>query len=315
MNEEYFCGNEYVEALTGLFPYRLASAVIKCASKNRAPIDEVRLRLGQPMYVTSAGRDLISTYFVTREDIDYTVRRLSSGSLYSHAETIREGYITSRDGIRAGICGRATVCNGEITAVSDITSLSLRFPRRVRGAADAVYSFLRSRGFSVGVLIYSRPGIGKTTLLRELSYLLANGENALRIAIVDTRCEISACCDELATADVLLSYPREAGIQIAVRTLSPRYIICDEIGCESDAHAIFEGARSGVCFAATAHGESFDEVMRSEYLRCLWESGIFGAAVGLRARKEDGGYESELSYFVSESEPGYEVFAKGEFSV
>lgn len=310
MDERNLLGGEYVGALTRLMPYRLASAVIKCAAQNHAPIDEVRLRLGRPMYITSCARDIRSSYTVTREDIEHTVMQLTSGSLYSHAETIREGYIISRDGIRAGICGRAAVRDGELCAVSDISSLSLRFPRRVEGAADSVYSLMRSRGFRDGVLIYSRPGVGKTTVLRELAHLLASGRNALRVAIVDTRCELSACCAELETADVLMSYPRGAGIEIAVRTLSPRYIICDEIGSAADALAISEGARAGVCFAASAHAGSFDELMRSEYIRRLWETGVFGLAVGLLSRRESGGYESEISYFISESESSREALAE-----
>lgn len=296
MNGGFLINESADERITELLPYRLASAAIKCAAASRAPIDEIRLRLGQPMYITSRSLDLQSSRRVTREDIDYTVRKLSSNSLYSHAETIREGYITSKSGIRAGICGRAIAHNGEIEAVTDITSLSLRFSRRVPGAADRAYGILKAMELSAGLLVYSRPGIGKTTVLRELIYLLSSGPFAVRVAVVDTRCELAACSDGFVTADVLSSYPRARGIEIAARTLSPRYIVCDEIGGKEDAAAILEGARSGVFMIASAHGDSFDGLMRCEYIRRLWDSGVFRAALGLLSRDESGSYDCEISY-------------------
>lgn len=310
--EEYMTEQGSIEReLSALLPYRLVSAAIKCAAVNHGVINEVRLREGQPLCVTSNGKNLKSGRRVTKEDIDYTVRHLCSNSLYSHADTIREGYITSRAGVRAGICGKAVTDGGIINAVTDITSLSLRFPRRVPGAADFAYNLLRSKAFTVGLLVYSRPGVGKTTLLRELAYRLGTGEDALRLAVVDTRSELSATLDEVTMADILLSYPRGKGIEIAVRTLSPEYIICDEIGSAAEAEAILEASHSGVNIAASAHGGSFDELMRCRYIRELWDAGIFGICLGLLGRNDDGNYVTEISYFDdSSSKDAEEVLIK-----
>ncbi len=302
MNDEFVIKETADERIFELLPYRLASAAVKCSAANHAPIDEIRLRVGQPMYITSHSVDFKSSRRVTGEDIEYTLRCLSSNSLYSHAETIREGYITSKSGIRAGLCGRAVTHNGEIDAVTDITSLSLRFPRRVPSCADCAYSILKSSNFSTGLLIYSKPGVGKTTVLRELIYRLSNGDDAVRVAVVDTRCELVACSDGFETADVLSAYPRERGIEIATRTLSPRYIICDEIGSAEDAEAIFEGARAGVYMIASAHGGSFEEVMHSQHIRNLWECGVFGTALGLISRDSSGECSYEISQY-SDSAP------------
>lgn len=296
--EEYFTESGNTEReLSAILPYRLVSAAIKCAAVNHGVINEIRLREGQPLCVTSDGKNLKSGRRVTKEDIDYTVRHLCSNSIYSHADTIREGFITSKSGIRAGICGKAVTDGGRITAITDISSLCIRLPRRVPGAADIAYSLLKAHRFSMGILVYSRPGVGKTTVLRELACLLASGNDAMRLAVIDTRCELAAGLDELTMADVLTSYPRAKGIEIAVRTMSPQYMICDEIGNREEAAAILEASHCGVSFAASAHGGSFDEVMKSSYLRELWENGIFGICLGLRGRDENGDYITEISYF------------------
>jgi len=298
VTERYYTEfGETERTLSALLPYRLVSAAIKCAAANHGVINELRLRVGQPLAVTSDGKNLISSLYVTKEDIDHTVRRLCSNSLYSHADTIKEGYITSREGIRAGICGKAVTDGGIITAVTDVSSLSLRFPRRVTGAADTAYELLKARDFATGILVYSKPGVGKTTLLRELALRLSSGETPLRLAVVDTRCELSATLGEATMADILLSYPRGKGIEIAVRTLSPQYVICDEIGSGAEAEAILDASHSGVSFAASAHGGSFDELMRSRYIRTLWEAGIFGIGLGLLDRRKDGSYVTEISCF------------------
>ena len=159
--EEYITEQSQTEKqLSELLPYRLVSAAIKCAAVNRGVINEVRLREGQPLCITSGSRNLVTPRRVTSEDIEYTLRHLCSNSLYSHAQTIKEGYITSKSGVRAGICGKAVCDGGNITAVTDVSSLCIRFPRRVCGAADAVYALLKERGFSDGLLVYSGPGIG-----------------------------------------------------------------------------------------------------------------------------------------------------------
>lgn len=300
--EGYFTeSGETERALSALLPYRLVSAAIKCAAANHGVINEVRLREGQPLCVTSDGKNLKSARTVTKEDVEYTLRHLCSNSLYSHADTIREGYITSKEGVRAGICGKAVTDGGVITAVTDITSLCLRFPKRVTGCADAAYELLRKRSFSAGLLVYSRPGVGKTTLLRELAYRLSTGEEPHRVAVVDTRSELSATLEDVTMADILLSYPRGKGIEIAVRTLSPEYIICDEIGSEAEGEAIMDASHTGVSFAASAHGGSFEELMRSQYIRKLWEAGIFDICLGLLGRNADGSFETEISYFEDSS--------------
>ncbi|MBR6807115.1 MAG: hypothetical protein IKM46_01915 [Clostridia bacterium] len=280
-----------------LLPYPLATAAVKTAAQNKGALHEIRLRLGQYLAVTSFGRNLKCNIRCTREDIDFVIRRLCGNSLYSHADTIREGYISGPCGIRAGVCGRAVMGGDVINAVTDITSVSIRVPHRVRGAADSAYELLRERDFSCGMLIYSKPGIGKTTRLRELAVRLASGDRAHRVAVVDTRCEIMAGVEESLMADVLYSYPREKGIEIAMRTLSPEFIICDEISKPSDAAAVLSAIGSGVRMIASSHAESFGELMSHSFIRELDERNAFGIYYGLLGRSEAAGSYVTDTYF------------------
>ncbi len=280
-----------------LLPYPLATAAVKTAAQNKGALHEIRLRLDQYLAVTSFGRNLKCNIRCTRDDIDFVIRRLCGNSLYSHADTIREGYISGPCGIRAGVCGRAVVGGNVINAVTDITSVSIRIPHRVRGAANSAYELLRERDFSCGMLIYSKPGVGKTTLLRELAVRLASGEGTHRIAVVDTRCEIMTGMEESLMADVLFSYPRDKGIEIAMRTLSPEFIICDEISRTSDAEAVLNAVGSGVRIIATSHAESFDELMSHSFIRELDSKNAFGIYLGLLGRDETSGKFITETYF------------------
>ncbi len=289
------------EALS-ILPYRLASCAQKCAAANRVMINEIRLRLGQPLCITAGGENYSCGILCGREDIDFVIRNLSGNSLYTHADTIRQGYITSKEGIRAGLCGRAVAEGDQLSVVTDITSISIRIPRRVYGAADFAYELLKKRDFSCGLLVYSRPGIGKTTLLRELIVKLSSGETGKRVAVVDTRCELAVGIREAVMADVLSSYPRSRGIEIALRTLSPEFIICDEISTREEAAAVSAAIGSGVHVIASAHADSFSNLMKNESVCTLAEKRAFGIYLGLLdIDRENGGYVSEVS-FVTETE-------------
>ena len=281
-----------VEAL----PYRLAAEAVNIAVNGRVRLSEIRLREGRPLTVTSDGKNYYSrAVLCTAEDISMTLRKLCGNSLYSHADTIREGYISYVHGIRAGLCGKAVVRDGGIDAVTDITSVNIRIPHRVRGAADGIYRLLERRGFTDSLLVYSPPGVGKTTVLRELAEKLATGASAHNVAVVDSRCELAAGLDGTAAVDVLSSYPRGRGIEIAVRTLSPDYVMCDEICTDEDMAALRHAVGSGVRIIASAHGRSYAELGARDGLAQLMKNGVFSVSAGLLER-QGRGYKTEITF-------------------
>ncbi len=271
---------DYIEETALSFlPTKIKESVAKCAGLYKTSLSEVRLRSGCPVFITLGNKNVNCGIIATSDDIDNTVRILCGNSLYSHSETIKEGYISASCGIRAGICGRAVVDRGQIIAVTDISSICIRIPHRIPGAGDKVAELL-IKDFG-GIIIYSQPGMGKTTILREVTARLASRPFFMRIAVIDTRFEICAPLGGQYTFDALSGYPRAKGIESALRTLSPQLIICDEIGSASEAEAILESSGAGVPVCASAHAGSFEELISTPHIKRLIDNNVFKYAVGL----------------------------------
>ncbi len=259
--------NEY-KIITYLSP-RLAS--FWSVKKILLP-DEIRLTCDMPLVTVINGEAFVHGIAVKAEDIGYVLRVLSSNSMYAHSETLKEGYITSRDGIRAGVIGRATVSDGKIASVTGISSVVLRIPKRFYGASHVLCEYVVKNRFEKSVVICAPPSGGKTTALREFAFEIASKPYHVPAVLIDSRCEIST--DSVAgTLCTMHGYPRAKGIEIAVRTLSPKLIITDEINSE-DVAALAYSALSGVCFVASAHGTS-ESFSKSETWKALSECGKF----------------------------------------
>ena len=280
-------------AALSYIPDRLSAEVRKYAALYGGMINEIRLRSGGILSVTIMGQNITCKATVSDEECAETFMRLCRNSLYSYTDTLKEGFITTPEGIRAGVCGRAVCENGEVTAVSGASSICIRIPRRIPGAGDVAYELLHEMSFTKGIIVWSVPGMGKTTLLRELAARIGGGADPMRVAVVDTRHELGAGIEGKGLIDVLDGYPRSKGIEIAKRTLSPQVIICDEIATADDAEAILEAAGSGIPVAASAHAGSRDELLRQEYLERLIGSGAFGAYIGLLGQTL-GGYSYDI---------------------
>lgn len=250
--------NIRLERVLSYLPARLASAVCE-AAKTEGDIDEIRLVSRCEASLLSGGKLIPLGVETTDEDMRRIIRAVSASSLYSHSETLKEGYIVTCGGIRIGVCGRA-VCEGErIVSVTDISGAVIRIPSRRPGFADELFEIMKSGSFRENVMIYSPPSGGKTTILRELIRRLS--EYSLRVAVVDTRLEL---CDGLEGEGVfrLASYPRAKGTEIAVRTLSPDVVVCDEVNTDPDFSALSLAVGCGVTVVASCHADNANDVRR-----------------------------------------------------
>ncbi|MBQ4354859.1 MAG: hypothetical protein IJC71_08205 [Clostridia bacterium] len=264
----------------GYLPDRLADAVYRTVHTGKMPIAEIRLRRDGPLSLTmgTEQKNYLCGVICTADELTETAQRLCGGSLYAHAETIREGVIVTAEGLRAGIAGRAVIRAGRMESVHELSSVSIRIPHRVKGAGDALGAVVRQYG---STLLASPPGMGKTTALRELIPLLAGGENALRLAVIDTRYELGAGMERSLLADFYSGWLRAEGMAAAIRTMTPECILCDEIADAADCAAIRTAAASGVMVVASAHASSMDTLCRNAEIRKLLEDGIFGCVCGM----------------------------------
>ncbi|MFU0833308.1 MAG: AAA domain-containing protein [Oscillospiraceae bacterium] len=264
---------------------------------------EIRLRINQPVCISCAE----GTYFLGTngeltcrptngslvaepKDMEDSFRNLCSYSIYSHENEIKNGYITLSGGHRAGLCGTAVIQSSTICSIRNISSINLRISREIPGAADELLNQL-GKSLNEGLLLAGAPSSGKTTILRDIARQMSSGlrGNLKKVSVIDERGEIAGtymgipqndlgCC-----CDVLDGYPKAEGILLAVRTLSPQIVICDEIGSASEVNAVEEGLNTGVTMIASIHAGSIDELMRRKQAQKLLRTGAFGNVAVLDA--------------------------------
>ena len=273
------------ELVLPAFPARLSRAIETLAQSHAhlfERLSELRVRAGRLASLTLEGKNLPLSVALDERELSDALLFFCRGSLYAHTETLSEGYLPIGCGCRVGVAGRAVFDGGRIASVRDVRSLSVRLARRVIGAERVAYEALAASEFRLGMLVYSKPGVGKTTLLRELARRVSVGRGARRVALIDSRGELDAGqLPRGALVDTLTDYPKAKGIELAVRTLSPELLFCDEIGSEEDARAILSVQYAGVPLIASAHGDSPAAFGAGTPIASLLSRGVFGLLVGI----------------------------------
>lgn len=184
---------------------------------------------------------------VTREDLDYVVGRVGSFG------------DDNRAGIEATLHRISAIRNRQGTVVG----LTCRIGRAVFGTIDIIRDVIEAGS---SILLLGRPGVGKTTMLRETARVIAD-ELHKRVIIVDTSNEIAGDGDVPhpaighARRMQVPGMNRQADVMIeAVENHMPEVIVIDEIGTEQEALAARTIAERGVQLVATAHGNTLENL-------------------------------------------------------
>ncbi len=242
-----------LQALLDVLPPRISHAV--SAANDSDNLLEVILDLGRVPTARFVDREVVlSSTEVSRADIDYVVERIGEFDADNRAGLERTLHRISAIRNRRG----------------HIVGLTCRVGRAVYGTTDIIKDLIES---GKSLLLLGRPGVGKTTMLREAARILAETK---RVVIVDTSNEIGGDGDVPHPAvgrarRMQVSTPslqHEVMIE-AVENHNPEAIIIDEIGRELEAAAARTIAERGVQLIGTAHGNTLENLLLNPTLSDL----------------------------------------------
>ncbi|WP_113886345.1 stage III sporulation protein AA [Clostridium butyricum] len=291
------------EDIIGILPLKIGTLLKERLLKEQ--IYEIRIKIGKPILVYSKYGENIVNYVTTKEDMKSLIQKISNYSLYAYEEDIRQGFITIKGGHRIGIAGECVMEKGEVKTIRNISSINIRVCSEVIGCSDKlikyIYSQKENRIFNT--IIISPPKCGKTTILRDIARNISNGMNSIglygrKVAVIDERSEIGACHfgipqnDLGMRTDILDNCLKKEGMIMAIRSLSPEILICDEIGTKGDVEALLMAFNSGVNIITSIHGFTIEDLYKRKVFHELLDNGIIERAIVLSSRKGVGTIEN-----------------------
>lgn len=183
-----------------------------------ANLEEVRIRIGQKakaVFSANGKRFVVALDNIYDGNaIEEIVYKLCDYSPFCKEESLRQCFVTSKNGERVGICGTVVYDGEKVVTVKDVTSLCMRFPNEVIGLAEEFAE--RYLGCVESCLIISPPFGGKTTFLRDLGRLYSD-KYEKNVLYIDEREEFSGNGKFYLgkNADVLKNSSKEYGFKTA----------------------------------------------------------------------------------------------------
>ena len=260
-------------------------------------LEEIRVRNNLPLILKIGQDEKVIDYKITTEDINYIFQKICENSIYSYQKQIANGFITVQGGNRVGIVGTAVLDgNDKVINFNYISGLNFRISRQIIGCSNQIVDeIFNGCGGIYNTLIISKPGIGKTTLLRDIVRNVSNGMpnkfKGMNVTVIDERGEISATYKGIMQndlgmrTDVINDIPKYIGMKMAIRSMSPKVIVADEIGNKRDSEAIKYAMCCGVKGIFTAHGASLEELEKNPEISDLLENKIFEKIICIKDRE------------------------------
>mgnify|MGYP003563326634 CR=1 FL=1 len=244
--------NDDLEKLIENLPFFLQEQLNQHTFKDQ--LIEIVLDLGRrPEARFLSGPEYLSQKIISWQDIDYTTKRISKFSNENRA------------GIERTLHRISCIRNRQFL----INGLTCRVGRAVFGTISVIRDLLESEK---SILILGKPGVGKTTIIREIARVLAD-EMQKRVIIIDTSNEIAGDSDVphsgIGRARRMQVAKTELQHQVmieAVENHMPQVIIVDEIGTELEVLAARTIAEKGVQLVGTTHGNCLENLIKNPTL-------------------------------------------------
>jgi len=244
-----------LDALLDILPPFISEPLQK--REDRSELLEVVMDLGRPPEARFLTYEIVlSPKEIVQQDIEYVASR--TGSFGGD----------NRAGIERTLHRISAIRNRQ----GRIVGLTCRVGRAVFGTMKLIEDLVQ---LGRNILLLGRPGVGKTTMLREVARVLAD-ELEKRVIIVDTSNEIAGDGDiphpaigHARRMQVPTPTMQHAVMIEAVENHMPEAIIIDEIGTELEAAAARTIAERGVQLVGTAHGNTLDNLILNPTLSDL----------------------------------------------
>lgn len=232
--------------------------IVDCVANK--DVREIRLRNNSSVRVNVAGQwwccdaEGLTKSLATCKKLDVLcddlVKLACNDSIFAYETMLAEGYFTLDDGSRFGVAGAYSSAGN---VFREYTSICIRIPHCINCANKYLIDTVKLGS----TLIVGAPATGKTTLLRDIATKLSTLHN---VVVVDERGELDVC-GALNNCDVLKWTSKAVGVEMALRCLSPNYILCDELSA-ADYIWLPRAVCSGINVVATLHASSVDEVKK-----------------------------------------------------
>jgi len=296
----------------------LRNAIRKVAVRDLMYTEEIRLRVNKPVmiqndkgsfFLEATGELKIrpeNPVYVNQEQIIKTVELISENSIYAFQDEIRNGYITLKGGHRVGITGKAVLDGTAVKNIKDISGINIRISKEVNGCSNEILKYIvQGENDIYNTLIISPPKCGKTTILRDIAKNISDGVahlglKGLKVGIVDERSEIAACFKGSpqkqvgVRTDVLDACPKQLGMSMLLRSMSPDVIITDEIGSSGDKEALMQVINAGVKIITTAHGYNISQLKLRKEVLAMLEEKVFERLIVLSSYNGPGTLEEVI---------------------
>lgn len=263
-------------------PNKISEKILDTMGDKLDKIEEIRLRVKRPIILRLSDGEKVIKYAVSIEEMISCLQAICENSIYTYQNQIAEGFVTIKGGHRVGITGSGVVEKGKIININHIYSLNFRIAKQVVGSSNKILKYVLNtdKNTIYNTLIVSSPGVGKTTILRDIVRQISTGIKeikflAINVGVVDERGEIAALYkgepqnDIGIKTDILDNVPKSIGMKMLIRSMTPEIVVADEVGSLEDIEAIKYAICSGCKGLFTAHGASFTDISLNPVIKSL----------------------------------------------